>query len=169
MKFRTIAREAVIFMLVSAVIGSIGYTTLAYRAYRPVTASFSKAEPDKYVIACPDTEVPVGSKSSGDNSTEELCVPSNFPTLSPDEQIKILSRDSDFAQLPKIEQLKVIIVFVSRFYDEKTQRAGVAPAPQTPRDSRVILYAAIIGFLGGFPAGLVVWLLYRLARFAVKG
>jgi hypothetical protein len=39
---RAVAREAVIFMLVSAVIGSIGYATAACRANRPVTAEFTK-------------------------------------------------------------------------------------------------------------------------------
>jgi len=161
MKFRALAREAAIFILVSAVIGSIGSAIAAYRTNHAVTA-LSKTEPtDKYVIACPDNEVSLGSKSIGNNATEELCVPSNFPTLSSSEQIKILSRNADFAQLPEVEQLKVIIVLVSRFYDEKAQRAGVAPVPQASRDSRVgwlTRYEAVAVWLEGIALILIfIW------------
>jgi hypothetical protein len=153
-------------MLVAAIIGLIGYPILVSRSYRPPTISSPEAPSNRFTIACGPTEVAVGTKSVDDHN-EELCVPSNFPKLSQDEQIKVMSqRDSDFAQLQYSVQKEVVTVLVSRFYHPIEHQSAVS---QTPRDSHVILLAAINGFIGGFPVGFAVWLFYGLVRFAVKG
>jgi hypothetical protein len=168
---RAIAREAVIFMLIAAAIGSIGYATVNYRTYRSTTIDLRVPELlNGYVVACADTEVAVGSNAIGNHDTEEFCVPSNFPNLSQEKQIHVMRRDADFEQLPYAEQKKVVAILSQRVVELAAQRLDkTLGTSRTTGRPQLILFGALTGFVGGFPAGLVIWLLYRLVRFAVEG
>jgi hypothetical protein len=109
---RKLAREAVIFMLIAAVIGAIGVGIYAWETnQRQINDAVEKA--------------------SAENAKEQA------------QSVPLQSESA-----PKIDW--------SKYPEAKNIWPGV-------------LLGAGFGFAGGFLVGLIIWTLYRLLRFAVKG
>jgi hypothetical protein len=157
---RRLCREAVIFMLVGLVLASIGsFLYLRHNAVLDVKARMETLEKAKA-----ETE----ANHSGVPTVDQILRDPKFRTLSSDAQGSILSYlDPKYAALAPADQQSVL-----------AHLDTLKPVPLDLSEWQVVsedvdyhslaetsALFGIYGFVGGF----LVWLFYRLVRFAVKG
>jgi hypothetical protein len=143
---RKLAREAVIFILLTPLLFVVGaFFYLYHDAHKPVLFGVGEVQP----IAC----------SPGDTYIDQGRVvwhcENGVRTNGPESSDESLDPSARLVPKPKPNS------------DEPLDlSAGLVPRPKP--NSELLGWALIYGFYG-FPAGFGLWIFYRVVRFAVKG